>query len=124
VNPILQLQKDLNQLCHVGADGNKLDEDGIWGTNTKFAMQDFQSKNGLEITDELDETTKQMLDKIIRDIPLPTSNENVEETPVKKSDVPYVIDLCQQGIKMQVFTDHLEIKWIGQDSWKIINFNN
>jgi N-acetylmuramoyl-L-alanine amidase len=36
---------------------------------------------------------------------------------------PFVVDLCGQGINMQFFPDHLEVR-IGNGPWKVIAFDN
>lgn len=54
---ILFAQKELNVEGYVGSNGKKLDEDGIMGPNTKFALGAYQSDNGLYVTDQLDDPT-------------------------------------------------------------------
>lgn len=44
---VLALQKTLNRLRFVGANGQKLVEDGVNGANTTFAVKSFQSMAGL-----------------------------------------------------------------------------
>lgn len=45
----LSLQKALNRLGFKGSNGNRLAEDGDYGTNTTFAVKSFQSMAGLKV---------------------------------------------------------------------------
>lgn len=78
-NDILQLQKDLNILCHVGANGLKLVEDGLWGKNTEHSLKDFQRVNGLAVTGKYDEAAKNLLSKIIRNTEI-SGNKSWEDS--------------------------------------------
>ncbi|MDO4563618.1 MAG: peptidoglycan-binding domain-containing protein [Clostridia bacterium] len=42
------IQKFLNSQGYVGADGNPIEEDGIFGSNTEFAVVKFQQESGLD----------------------------------------------------------------------------
>lgn len=44
---VKRLQKDLNYLGFKGKDGKKLEVDGEFGTNTEYALKQFQKKYGL-----------------------------------------------------------------------------
>lgn len=54
---VLLLQQRLNQLSYKGENKNALVEDGSFGSNVKYAVASFQSKNNLTINGIVDETT-------------------------------------------------------------------
>ena len=45
--PVRGLQKILNSMGFLGKDYKRLEEDGVFGRNTEFAVADFQGRNGL-----------------------------------------------------------------------------
>jgi N-acetyl-anhydromuramyl-L-alanine amidase AmpD len=57
-------------------------------------------------------------DAVIEKVKQEMPQEQIQSTDPQ----PYVIDLCNQGINMQMFSDHLEIR-IGNGPWKVINFD-
>ena len=52
---IMQLQQALN------SQGEKLNSDGVWGPATESALKQYQQKNGLPVTGQLDQQTRSKL---------------------------------------------------------------
>lgn len=52
---IRQLQQALDQ------NGEKVRPDGVWGPNTEAALKQYQQKNGLPVTGQLDQATRSKL---------------------------------------------------------------
>jgi hypothetical protein len=51
------VQESLNNLNYIGEDGKSLKEDGLYGDNTKFAIEEFQDDNSLVDDGKVGKTT-------------------------------------------------------------------
>jgi N-acetylmuramoyl-L-alanine amidase len=78
-NSVLDAQRKLNKLKFYGANGLRLDEDGIMGANTMFAIREFQYITGLSIDGVLGETTKGAINHILNDRPMVSITINNNE---------------------------------------------
>ena len=55
------IQSFLNHGGYTGLDGQALRTDGVFGANTEHAVQQFQARNGLVPTGEVDTATRAVL---------------------------------------------------------------
>ena len=65
---IRELQQMLRRLAQAGADITLLTPDGIYGPETRRAIEEFQKLYGLPVTGEADSATWNRLVKVLRDI--------------------------------------------------------
>lgn len=107
---IRELQQMLRRLAQEGAEITLLTPDGIYGPETRRAIEEFQSLYGLPVTGEADSATWNRLVKILRDIqhncsvPLPIMAlpaEFMDLGPDDEEDAVYFIQLMLNTLAKQ-----------------------
>lgn len=88
---------------------------------TEYAFLDTVDVQAVDSPEKLEQEARAICEAVLAYLGIPEPNVPEQQQPQEL--VPYVRDLIPQGIQMQYFDDHLEVRK-GNGPWKIVKFED